>query len=724
MSQNQSRQRGVLEAVAASPATQRTYQEVSAPTGNVGQSAPLGATVGHDGVNFSLFSRKASSVDLLFFDREDDSRPADVIGINPSTNRTYHYWHVFVPAVRPGQIYGYRVNGLFDPAKGLRFDPSKILLDPYGRGVVVPKNYNRDAACRSGENTAVAMKSVVVDPSTYDWEGDAPLRRSSTQTIVYEMHVRGFTRHPSSGVSEGTRGTYRGLIEKIPYLQQLGITAVELLPVFQFDAQDCPSGLVNYWGYAPVSFFAPHQAYSSRQDSLGPVDEFRDMVKALHRAGIEVILDVVFNHTAEGNHEGPTLCFRGIDNSAYYVLEQDPSRYGNYSGTGNTLNANHPTVRRMIVDSLRYWVEEMHVDGFRFDLASILTRDSSGHVMSNPPVLWDIESDPALAGTKMIAEAWDAAGLYQVGSFIGDSWKEWNGRFRDDVRSFFRGEDGSLQQFADRLLGSHEIYRHKEREAEQSVNFVTCHDGFTLNDLVSYNQKHNEDNCEDNRDGGNDNRSWNCGVEGQTSDPDVEKLRNRQVKNFMTVTMLSLGLPMFVMGDEVRRTQHGNNNAYCQDNDANWFDWSLIEKHAELSRFVKLLIARRQLRNLGPERERMSLTHLISGATKTWHGVKSNQPDWSHQSHSVAFSAELRREGLLVYFIFNAYWEPLDFELPQIDNGKGGPWKRWIDTFLGTPEDITPWDESQPLPDRTYRAGHRSVVVLWASLHGRARPIS
>ena len=341
-----------------------------------------------------------------------------------------------------------------------------------------------------------------------------------------------------------TRGTYAGLIEKIPYLQQLGITAVELLPVFQFDAQDCPPGKVNYWGYAPVSFFAPHQAYSSRQDPLGPVDEFRDMVKALHRAGIEVILDVVFNHTAEGDHGGPTLCFRGLDNSTYYILEPDRSRYANFSGTGNTLNANHPIVRRMIVDSLRYWVEEMHVDGFRFDLASILARDSSGHVMSNPPVLWDIESDPALAGTKMIAEAWDAAGLYQVGSFVGDSWKEWNGRFRDDVRDFFRGAEDSVTRIADRFLGSPEIYGHKEREAEQSVNFVTCHDGFTLNDLVSYNQKHNEENGEDNRDGANDNRSWNCGVEGPSDDPGVEKLRNRQVKNFLTVTMLSLGVPM------------------------------------------------------------------------------------------------------------------------------------------------------------------------------------
>jgi isoamylase len=710
----------VFEAVRARSGAQRVHQEVGAAAPNVGRSTPLGATVCCSGVNFSLYSRDASRIELLFFDREDDARPTRVIPLDPSVNRTYHYWHTFVPGVQAGQLYGYRVHGPFDPIKGTRFDASKVLLDPYGRGVVVPKNYSRRAAQEKGDNCATAMKSVIVDSRSYNWEGDTPLGRPSSQSIVYELHVKGFTRHPSSGVSAELRGTYRGFIEKIPYLKDLGISAVELLPVFQFDPQDCPPGRVNYWGYAPISFFAPHQAYSSRQDSLGPVDEFRDMVKALHRAGIEVILDVVFNHTAEGDQSGPTLSFRGFDNKAYYILEKDRSRYANYSGTGNTLNANHPIVRRLVLDSIRYWVEEMHVDGFRFDLASILTRDSSGQVMPNPPVLLDIESDPGLAGTKMIAEAWDAAGLYQVGSFVGDSWKEWNGRFRDDIRSFFRSDNGSLRFFADRMLGSHEIYRHKEREAEQSVNFVTCHDGFTLNDLVSYNQKHNEGNGEDNRDGADDNRSWNCGFEGPTDDPVVEKLRNRQVKNFLTVTMLSLGLPMFLMGDEVRRTQYGNNNAYCRDDEANWLDWSLLTKHADVHRFVKLLIARRRLRDSGPERERMTLTQLISDGTKSWHGVKLNQPDWSNQSHSVAFSAELKREGLLVYFIFNAYWEPLTFELPRPEERKRGSWKRWIDTFLETPQDIVPWQEAPSVPDSTYRAAPRSVVVLWAGFDDRA----
>ena len=567
---------------------------------------------------------------------------------------------------------------------------------------------------KKGDNAAAAIKSVVTDPRAYDWEGDAPLKRPSSQTIIYEMHVRGFTCHPSSGVAREKRGTFAGLIEKIPYLKELGVTAVELMPVFQFDPQDAPPGRVNYWGYAPVSFFAPHQAYSSRQDPLGPLDEFRDMVKALHRAGIEVILDVVFNHTAEGNHDGPTLSFRGFDNTTYYILEQDRSRYANYSGTGNTLNANHPIVRRMILDSLRYWVKEMHVDGFRFDLAAILERDESGQLMPNPPVLWDIESDPELAGTKLIAEAWDAAGLYKVGSFIGDSWREWNGRFRDDVRSFFRGEKNSVQHFADRLLGSPAIYGHEEREAEQSVNFVTCHDGFTLNDLVSYNPKHNEANGENNRDGANDNRSWNCGVEGPTDDPGVEKLRNRQVKNFLAVTMLSVGMPMLLMGDEVRRTQGGNNNAYCQDNETSWFDWTLLAKHADVHRFVTLLNARRVLRDPEPERQRISLNQLLRGVNLAWHGVKLNQPDWSETSHSIAFTVEIREEKMLFHVILNAYWQPLDFELPRLDSAGENPWRRWIDTALDSPHDIVEWEKAESVPGYAYRAESRSVVILLA----------
>jgi len=681
-----------------------------------GQSSPLGATVFSDGTNFSVYSKHAKRIELLLFDCVDDAQPERAISIDPAINRTYHYWHVFVPGVKPGQIYGYRVDGAFDPPSGMRFDPAKVLLDPYGRGALVPKNYSRDAARQIGDNAAKAMKSVVVDVQTYDWEGDAPLQRPSSRTIVYEMHVRGFTRHPSSAVPEQRLGTFAGIIEKIPYLQQLGITAVELMPVFQFDPQDSPPGKLNYWGYAPVSFFAPHHAYSSRQDPLGPLDEFRDMVKALHRAGIEVILDVVFNHTAEGDHNGPMLSFRGFDNITYYILEHDRSRYANYSGTGNTLNANHPIVRRMILDSLRYWVKEMHVDGFRFDLAAILGRGESGQLIPNPPVLWDIESDPPLAGTKLIAEAWDAAGLYQVGSFIGDGWKEWNGRFRDDVRSFFCSEEGSVARFADRLIGSPAIYGHKGREPEQSVNFVTCHDGFTLNDLVSYDHKHNEQNGEDNRDGTNDNRSWNCGVEGPTGDPTIEKLRNRQVKNFLTVNMLSVGMPMMLMGDEARRTQGGNNNAYCQDNETSWFDWTLLAKHADVHRFVTLLNARRRLREFEPENQRISLNHLLRGANAAWHGVNLAQPDWNTTSHSIALTVEIPREKMFVHLIFNAYWQPLDFELPRLSGAGENRWRRWIDTALDSPNDIVEWEAAQSVTGSAYRAESRSVVVLFTSL--------
>jgi glycogen operon protein len=669
------------------------------------------------GVNFSVYSKHATALDLLFFDRVDDARPAQVVAIDPIKDRRYHYWHVFVPGIRPGQIYGYRAAGPFDPSSGQRFDVGKLLLDPYGRAVVVPQNYSRDAASREGENAGTAMKSVVIDPLAYDWEGDQPLNALSSRTVVYEMHLRGFTRHPSSGVSERTRGTYAGLVEKIPYLSQLGVTAVELLPVFQFDAQAVPrgEGRVNYWGYAPVSFFAPHQAYSSRQDPIGPVDEFRDMVKALHRAGIEVILDVVFNHTGEDSHTGPTLCFRGLDNPAYYILERDQSQYANFSGCGNTLNANHPVVRRLILDSLRYWVEVMHVDGFRFDLASILSRDSSGHPMPDPPVLLDIESDPVLAGTKLIAEAWDAAGLYQVGSFVGDAWKEWNGRFRDEVRSFLRGDDGTVGNLAARLLGSPDVYGHKGREMEASVNFVTCHDGFSLNDLVSYNVKHNEGNGEDNRDGADDNRSWNCGVEGPTDDPQIEALRTRQVKNFLTITLLSLGVPMILMGDEMRRTQGGNNNAYCRDELSNWLDWSLLERHADVHRFVSLLLARRVLRDQTAEQQRLSLTSVLEQAKMAWHGVRHLQPDWGVHSHSLAMGAEMRREDAGLYLIMNAYWEPLVFELPPAP--EDNPWRRWIDTSLASPDDIVPWQTSMSVPEpRAYHAALRSVVVLWRSL--------
>ena len=449
-------------------------------TTNPGRSFPLGATVYPEGVNFSVFAKGATGLELLLFGDVDSPRPEQVISLDPRQNRTYHYWHVFVPGLKAGQIYGYRVVGPWAPGRGNRFDHEKVLVDPYGRVVAVPPDYSRDLASRPGENTARAMKSVVAGLGRYDWEGDQPLKRPFAQIIIYELHVGGFTKHPSSGVAKEKRGTFAGLIEKIPYLTDLGVTAVELLPIFQFDAQDSPPGLVNYWGYSPVSFFAPHQGYGSRKGPLAVLDEFRDLVKALHRAGIEIFLDVVFNHTAEGNHLGPTLSFRGLANEVYYLLEPDQSLYANYSGCGNTLNANQAIVRRLIVDSLRYWVKEMHVDGFRFDLASILSRDEKGQPLENPPVLWDIESEPVLAGTKLIAEAWDAAWAISGGEVRGGYLERVERQIPGRHPGFFEGDPDTVAPLAHHLLASPDIYGHKEREVEQSINFVTCHDGFTL----------------------------------------------------------------------------------------------------------------------------------------------------------------------------------------------------------------------------------------------------
>ena len=678
-----------------------------------GRSFPLGATLCPGGANFSVFSKHSTAVQLLLFERADDARPSRVIELDPRTDRTYHYWHAFVPGIGPGQLYAYRANGPFDPAKGLRFDAEKVLLDPYGKGVARPTGRSREAARKPGDNAASAMKSVIVEPSTFDWEDDTPPRRPFAKTVLYEMHVGGFTRHPSSGIAAARRGTYAGVIDKTPYLQDLGVTAVELLPVFAFDEQDGPPGLGNYWGYSPLSFFAPHVGYSSRPDALGALDEFRDMVKALHRAGIEVILDVVYNHTAEGNEHGPTVCFRGLANQTYYLLGEDKSTYANYTGCGNTLNANESIVRRLILDSLRYWVSEMHVDGFRFDLASILSRDERGHPMASPPILWDIESDPVLANVKLIAEAWDAAGLYQVGGFIGDSWKEWNGRFRDDVRGFLKGDNGTVRSLAYRLTGSPDVYEQEQREPEQSINFVTCHDGFTLNDLVSYNVKHNEPNGEQNRDGSDHNLSWNCGAEGPSDDPAVERLRNRQVKNFLTLTLFAIGTPMLSMGDEVRRTQRGNNNAYCQNNDTSWFDWKLLARHRDVHRFARQLIRFRVMRDLPLERFDMTLNELLRHNPMRWHGVKLNTPDWGHESHTLAATARLLGDGLVLHVMNNAYWEQLDFEVPPL-GAAHEPWRRMVDTFRDSPDDICSWAGAPTVQGSTYPVQPRSVVILAA----------
>jgi len=667
-----------------------------------GVGDPLGASIVPGGVNFAVYARQASGLDLLLFDDvEDMADAARSIPLDPHLNRTGDYWHILVPDLQPGQLYGFAAHGPWEPGQGQRFDPTRVLLDPYGRGTAVPTGYRRSHASAPA-SSSVPMKSVVIDTSLYDWEGDRPLDQPFRETIVYEAHLAGFTADPSSGVASELRGTYAGFIAKIPYLVDLGVTAVELLPVFQFDVQAAPDGLVNYWGYQTVSFFAPHVQFASRPGAAAAVDEFRDLVKALHRAGLEVILDVVYNHTAEGGADGPTFSFRGLANDDYYLLDPgDRAQYSDFTGCGNTMNANGAVVRRMIRDSLRYWVHEMHVDGFRFDLAAVFSRDESGHPIPEPPILFDIETDPVLAGTRLIAEAWDAGGLYQVGSFAGDRWVEWNGRFRDDVRAFLRGEPGMVEQVIQRFLGSPDLYGHKDPDAESSLNFVTCHDGFTLNDLVSYETKHNDANGEGNRDGSDLNTSWNGGMEGPTDDPAIQSLRERQVKDFLVMGILSIGVPMLLMGDEVRRTQGGNNNAYAQDNLTGWFDWADLERHPGMLRFTRGLIGVRR-----------QLLDLFEGCEPDWHGVRVGQPDTGPDSRSFALT--FRSDRLAAHIICNAYWEPLEFELP--DPRVAGGWRRLIDTDLASPEDLVLDPAARPTAEGSYRVSGRSVVVLVAGL--------
>jgi isoamylase len=674
-----------------------------------GSPYPIGASVTATGVNFSVFSYYATHAELLLFDTEEATQPSRIIDLIPGTNRTSHYWHVHLPGIKAGQLYGYRISGPYAPDLGQRFDPEKILLDPYAKAIS-SRGYQRSAAARSGNNVGAAAKSVVADLGGYDWEGDRPLDHPFSSTVLYEVHVGGFTRNPNSGVAEEKRGTYAGLIEKIPYLKDLGITAVELMPVFQFDAQDAPAGLENYWGYSPMSFFAPHGGYSSRRDPLGCLDEFRDMVKALHKADIEVILDVVYNHTAEGGDAGPTFSLKGLDNRFYYLLSDDLSQYANYTGTGNTLNSNFAVGRRMITDSLRYWVSEMHVDGFRFDLAAVLTRDEHGRSVHDAPILWDIDSDPVLAGRKLIAEAWDAGGLYLVGSFGGDRWKEWNGRFRDDVRRFLKSDRDTVLNLRQRLLGSPDIYTKQRHPPEQSINFVTCHDGFTLNDLFSFNEKQNERNGENNRDGSSENYSWNCGVEGLTDDPEIERLRARQIRNALTLNLLSVGTPLLMMGDEVRRTQLGNNNAYCQNNEVSWFDWRLCQRHADLHRFAQLLIRLRLRFAANPRGNFLSLAEFIERAKIQWHGVHLWAPDLSVDSHSLAATGYIEDEGGF-HLMINAYWESLCFSLPAVPDGCG-PWRRLIDTFQDAPSDFLEQAEPETQHPTTYTVQSRSIVLM------------
>ncbi|MEL6332750.1 MAG: glycogen debranching protein GlgX [Cyanobacteria bacterium J06626_26] len=677
-----------------------------------GDSYPLGAMVRDGGVNFCLYTQGARKVELLLFETPESPRPHRVVQLDPDIHQTFHYWHVFVMGLGAGQVYGYRVDGPYNPDNGQWFNPNKVLLDPYARAVVGWQTYARQAAIDSSDNCAQALRGVVVDPLQYDWEGDSHPKTPYAATVIYELHVGGFTQHPNSGVADKKRGTYAGLIEKIPYLKSLGITAVELMPVQQFDPNDAPSGKTNYWGYSPVAFFAPHQQYSSRQDCMGPVDEFRDLVKALHRADIEVILDVVFNHTAEGNHGGPTLSLRGLSNESYYILEDDRRYYKNYSGCGNTLKTSAITAY-LVLDCLRYWVSEMHVDGFRFDLASVLSRSTTGEPLTNPPILWMINTDPALAGTKIIAEAWDAAGLYQVGHFAGERFAEWNGPYRDQVRQFVRGDNGMARSLADRIVGSPDLYAQSQRGANYSIHFVTCHDGFTLYDLVSYNGKHNLANGEDNRDGADTNWSWNCGVEGMTQDPAVQALRLKQAKNLLVLWAMSQGTPMMLMGDEVLRSQQGNNNAYCQNNELSWFDWDAVTTQNKFLRFVKEIIAFIQSLKVFKHDYPLIVTpQPILEPAIVWHGVRLGNPDWSHYSHSLAYTLSYRKHNELLHIMLNAFHNPLTFELPPLPAGQH--WRRIVDTALAAPEDFCPVEAAPKIDSNIYQVEPRASVILMA----------
>jgi isoamylase len=681
-----------------------------------GMPLPLGTRAILDGVNFALFSRFARRVRLELFANALDSTPTRSIDLDPLRNRTGDVWHVWVQGLTPGQLYAYRVDGPYEPGAGHRYNVNKLLLDPRATAITqlppwsfdAARGYDPETDARPStlDNAAQAPKCVFTRMQ-FNWQDDCPPRHPWSKMVIYETHVRGLTVHPSSGVPDP--GSYRGLIEKIPYLKDLGVTAVELLPVQEFNTHELKARnpytgelLRNYWGYNPVSFTAVNGAYSSAGSAGQQTLEFKEMVRELHAAGIEVIIDVVLNHTGESDERGPTVCWRGIDNSIFYILEKDKRHYQNFAGTGNSINANHPIVRDYILGVLRYWVMEMHVDGFRFDLASILGRDTAGHLLTNPPLLEHIAEDPILRDTKLIAEAWDAAGAYQVGSFSERRWAEWNGRYRDDIRRFWRGDDGMLGAFASRICGSEDIYASSGKGPECSINFVTCHDGFTLDDLVSYAEKHNLANGEQSRDGANDNFSANCGVEGPTQDPLVEILRKRQVKNFLLTLFISRGVPMLLGGDEFRRTQAGNNNAYCQDNETSWYDWSYLERHPDIHRFTRHVIALRRAHPM------LSREQFYSNEDISWFGPSQRPPDWQ-DPHAKAIACLIQDgAGEALFLLFNASDNLAIFHVPVAPNQ--ARWRLAVDTS----RDDT---EAEPLVDalQPYTLEPHSSAVLVAS---------
>jgi len=682
----------------------------------VGKAFPFGATTVPGGVNFSVFSRFATECILVLFEKGEAEPFAEIPF--PDEFRIGNVWTMVVFGLNIERLeYGYRMDGLFDPASGQRFDKSKILLDPYARVIGGRDTWGVQP---DWSDTYHHRGRLAFDD--FDWEHDRPLETPIQDLVIYEAHVRSLTAHPSSGVRHS--GTFAAIREKIPYLKELGVNCLELMPIYEFDEWENsrPSPvtgktLYNYWGYSTVGFFAPKAGYAASGRFGMQVDELKTLVKELHEHGIEIMLDVVFNHTAEGNERGPTISFRGLDNQTYYMLTPE-GYYYNFSGTGNTLNCNNPIVRSMVIDCLRYWASEYHIDGFRFDLAAILGRDPDGTPLANPPLLESLAYDPILAKCKLIAEAWDAGGLYQVGSFPAyGRWAEWNGKYRDTVRGWIKGDAGLVGDIATRIAGSPDLY--PTRGPTASINFVTAHDGFTLRDLVSYNEKHNEANGENNNDGGNDNFSWNSGVEGETDDLAINALRRRQMKNAIALLLVSQGVPMILMGDEVARTQYGNNNTYCHDDELNWFDWRQVEQEADLLRFTRHCIAFRQAHPvLRRDRHFTGRDEVGSGYPDiSWHGTEVGQPDWSAESRTLAFmlcGQHAPRGGSHdnhLYVAFNTEPDPHTFALPALPDGLR--WHVSINTGVSSPEDSWEIGEEPHLTDQgSFLLGGRSVVAL------------
>ena len=702
-----------------------------------GRAMPYGAALNDKGVNFSLFSRHATAVNLLLFDNDKPDSPWQEIKLEPRKNKTGDMWHCFIPSLKAGACYLYRVDGPYNPEKGYRFNFNRLLLDPYAKALTdlsswdmhncsdyTPNDPIKAAAASFNSNIAAQPRCIVVD-DRFDWQGDRPLNYPLRFSVLYETHVRGLTKAPGSNVQHP--GTFSGVIEKIPYFKDLGITSLEFLPIQEFNERELFSkhpktgeSLVNYWGYSTVAFFAPKGSYAADRSPGGQVREFKEMVRELHKAGIEVILDIVFNHTAEGNEKGPTISFRGLDNPIYYLLEDNRRYYQNYSGCGNTVNCNHPVVRSFIIDCLQYWVMEMHVDGFRFDLGSILGRDQKGRLMENPPMLERIAEDPVLSNTKIIAEAWDAGGAYQVGWFPGGRWAEWNDRFRDEVRCYWRGDAGETRHLATRLSGSSDLYLRDGRKPFHSINFITSHDGFTMHDLVSFTLKHNENNGEQNRDGTDNNNSCNYGTEGPSIDPVIQKTREQQIKNFIATLMVSIGTPMLLGGDEIARTQGGNNNAYCQDNAVSWYDWNQLKEKNSLYRFVREMIAFR-LRHPGlmrPEFYTGRDGNYNAIPDISWFNEKGENPKWDNPGPCLSLRIDGSRAEILAdkddndfFIMFNSSLDTVNFVIAEAPGNK--PWYRAVDTSQKSPNDILlPGSEEALAQSAKYRVKSRSMVIL------------